>query len=95
MAVTEPAVAAKVAVLAPAATLTGVATVSAAMLEERATADPPMGAALERVTVQVLTAPDARRVGRQASEVTLTTGAVRLIEAVAEVALRAAVTTAV
>jgi hypothetical protein len=90
-----PVVALKLALVAAAATVTEAGTVSAELPEERATADPPLGAPLERVTVQVLLAFEARLGGLQASEVTVIGGAVRLIEAVAELPLRTAVITAV
>jgi hypothetical protein len=52
----EEAVALKVAVIAPAVTVTDAGTVSRALLLERVTLDPPVGAFCVRVTVQVLTA---------------------------------------
>jgi len=53
--VTAAAVAIKVVEVAPAATVTAPGTVAAAvLLLERATVEPPEGAALERVTVQVV-----------------------------------------
>ena len=60
-------VALKVAVLEPAATVTDAGVVSSALLLESPTAVPPVGAALVRVTVQVLVALDARLVGLQAT----------------------------
>jgi hypothetical protein len=51
-------VAVNVAVVADAATVTDAGTVSAALFDDRATADPPDGAAPLRVTVQVEVAPD-------------------------------------
>jgi hypothetical protein len=47
-------VAEKVAEVAPAGTVTDTGTVRAAVELDRATADPPDGAALERATVQVV-----------------------------------------
>ena len=52
----EPAVALKVAVVAPAATVTEAGTVSRALLLASVTLVPPVGAAWVTVTVQVLTA---------------------------------------
>jgi hypothetical protein len=60
--VTVPAVAAKLAVVELVATVTDDGTVSAELLEERATAAPPVGAAAEIVTVHVELAPDVRLV---------------------------------
>jgi hypothetical protein len=59
--VTAPAVAVKVAVVAAAGTVTEAGTVTAEVaLLERATEAPPEGAALERVTVQVVVDEAAR-----------------------------------
>jgi hypothetical protein len=69
--VTEAAVAVKVAVVAAAATVTEAGTGRAALSEESATAEPPVGAALDRVTVQVETLPDTTDTGAQSSEVTV------------------------
>jgi len=71
-----------VAVVAPAATLTEVGVVSTVLLSETATLAPP-GAALVRVTVQVLEALGPRLLGVQPSEET-STGATRLMLALAE-----------
>ena len=79
-------VALKVAVVAPAATLTEVGVVSAVLLSERATLAPPEGAALVRVTVQVLVALGPRVLGVQAREET-SPGATRLTLALAELLL--------
>jgi hypothetical protein len=68
LAVTVPAVAWKVAVVAPAATATEAGTVSAALLSERLTVVPPVGAALDIATVQVDLPPEAMLVGEHASE---------------------------
>jgi hypothetical protein len=91
-----PAVAAKVAEALPEGTVTEDGTVSAGELSETATEVAAVVAA-DRVTVQVLAAPDARVVGAQASEemVRVGGGAVRLIEEVLELPFNAAVTTAV
>ena len=80
----------KVAEAAAAGTVTEAATGSRALLLERETVAPPVGAALVRVTVQVLAAPEARLVGLHASEERVT-GASRLIAAVRETPLRVAV----
>ena len=88
-----PAVALKVAVVAPAATVTEAGTVSRALLLERPTAAPPVSAALASVTVQVPAAPEFRLVGLHASEETVT-GAARLSTADLETPLRVAVTVA-
>ena len=83
----------KVAVVAAAATVTEAGTVSVALLSESVTAVPPMGAALERVMVQVLVPLEFRLVGEQAREERVT-GATRLMVAVLETPLRVAVTVA-
>lgn len=56
---TEPAVAVKLALLDPAATITVLGTVSAALFEESATVAPPLAAAAEIVTVHEAAPPDA------------------------------------
>jgi hypothetical protein len=89
-----PAVAEKVAVEAPAATVIEAGAVSAALFEEMAKKTPPAGAAPLKMTVQVLLAPEFKDVGAQTSAVTFTAGA-RLREAVLELPFNAAVTTAV
>ena len=89
-----PAVAAKVAVVAPAATVTEAGAVSSAELEERLTKTLPAGVAALAVTVQVLLPPELSDAGAQASAVTFTGGA-RLRDAVCELLFNAAVTTAV
>jgi hypothetical protein len=61
----------KLPAVAPAATVTGVGTVSAALLLETATAVPPVGAACEMVTVQLLLPPDTTEVGVQVKPVTV------------------------
>ena len=65
-------VALKVAEVAAAATVTDIGTVSAALLSESVTAAPPAGAALVKVTVQVLEALGPKLVGLQAREETET-----------------------
>jgi hypothetical protein len=58
------AVAWKAAVVAPAATVTDAGTVKLALLSERVTIVPPVGAAKDSVTVQVDADPEVRVVGR-------------------------------
>ena len=65
-------VALKVAVMAAAATVTDAGAVSVALVLVRVTRAPPVGAALVKVTVQVLEAFGPRVAGRQASEETST-----------------------
>src|SRR5580700_3805630 len=62
-------VALKVADMAAAATVTDAGTVRVALLLVRTTEAPPVGAAWDRVTVQVLVELGPRLVGLQASEV--------------------------
>jgi len=62
---TVPAVAVKFAVVAPAVTVTEAGTVSAALFEERPTEAPPVNAAEDNVTVQVVVAADATEFGEQ------------------------------
>jgi hypothetical protein len=59
------AVALKVAVVAPAATVTDAGTVSEVLLLASVTLDPPAGAAWLSVTVHVLIAPALNAVGAQ------------------------------
>ena len=91
---TVPAVAVKLAVVLPASTVTEVGTVKAVLLSEIETAIPVV-AALERVTVQVLLAPEANEVGLQTRAVGVIAGAVRATEAVLEVPFKVAVTVTV
>src|SRR5580700_12278080 len=77
------AVALKVAVVAPAATVTVAGPVSEALLLASVTLEPPVGEIWVIVTVHVLTALCPRLVGLQAS-VETSTGATRVIEAVAD-----------
>jgi hypothetical protein len=58
----------KVVETEPAGTVTEVGVVSRAELSETVTAVPPVGAAFERVTVQVLLALEPRLVGAQVKE---------------------------
>jgi hypothetical protein len=82
-----PVVAPKVAVVAPAATLTEVGMVSIALLSESATLSPPVEAALVKVTVQVLEALGPRLLGTQARDETSTEAATKLTLALAELPL--------
>ena len=75
-----------VAVVAAAATVTDVGTVSNALLLESDTEEPPVGAALVSVTVQLLEAFCPKLVGAQARLET-STGATRLIADVPELLL--------
>ena len=82
-----------IAVLKPAATVTDVGVVSSALLLDSPTGVPPVGAALVRVTVQVLAALFPRLVGLHASE-DKTTEATRFTVALCETVLSVAVTVA-
>ena len=93
LAIEAAAVALKVAVVAPAATVTDAGTVSEALLLASVTPDPPVGAVWVSVTVEVLTARCHRLVGLQA-RVDTSTGASRLIVVVCELLPRVAVTVA-
>ena len=79
-------VAAKVAEVAAAGTVTEAGAVRVALVLVRVTAAPPVGAVCVRVTVQVLEAFGPRLVGLQTSEET-STDAVRLTIAFAELPL--------
>ena len=83
---TAVVVALKVAVVAAAVTVTEAGTVSVAFVLVRVMSAPPAGAALVRVTVQVLEAFGPRLVGLQASDDT-STGATRVTVALAELLL--------
>ena len=85
LAIEAAAVALKVAVVAPAATVTDAGTVSVPLVLVTVTAAPPVGAARVSVTVQVLVELGPRLVGLQASGETST--ATRLTVALAEVLL--------
>jgi hypothetical protein len=87
------AVALKLAVVPPAATVTVPGTAREALLLASVTLDPPVGAAWASVTVQVLAALGPRLVGLQATPDT-STGATRLMAAVWELLPRVAVTVA-
>ena len=83
----------KLAVVAPAATVTEAGTVSRVLLMASVTVAPPARAVWVRVTVQVLIALWPRVAGLQAT-VETSTGARRLTAAVCELVPRVAVTTA-
>jgi hypothetical protein len=87
------AVALKLAVVAPAATVTDEGVVSKVLLLERVTPEPPVAAAWASVTLQVATALCPRLVGLQTTAETRT-GAMRLMVAVFELLARVAVTVA-
>ena len=79
--------------MALAATVTEAGVVSAELLSEKEMAAPPEGAAAERVTVQVLEAPELTVVGEHCRPET-TRGAAMVREAEADWPLREAVTVA-
>ena len=87
MAVTVPAVAVKFAVVAPTATVTEAGVVRAVLLRESATTEPPVGAARDRVTVQVELDLETTLVGVHASEETKVAEATRLMVELAELPL--------
>ena len=91
LAILDAAVAPKIAVVAPAATVTDAGTVSKVSLLASVTFDPPAGAILLSVTVQVLTVPWLRLVGPQV-RLDSSTGADRSIVAVFRLLPRVAVT---
>jgi len=93
LAIEAAAVALKVAVVAPAATVIDAGTASRVLLLASVTLEPPVGAFSVRVTVQVLAALWPRLVGMQATPET-STGARRLRVAVWELLPRVAVTVA-
>ena len=85
---TEPAVAVKLAVEEPPATVTDAGVVSNEVLSEIVTVDPPVGAAADSVTVQPKFDPDATLVGEHASLETSTAMGVTMTAAVAELPFR-------
>jgi hypothetical protein len=89
-----PAVAVKVAVVAAAVTVTEAGTVNELLLSAIVTVVPPVGAAFDSVTVQVLVPLEFRLMGVQASEDRVT-AVTRLMEAVRETLPSVAVTVAV
>ena len=76
-----------VAELAAAATVTDAGTVSVALLFDRVTIAPPVGAALLRLTVQVLEALGPRLVGLQASAEMSTGAATEMLPPVADMGM--------
>ena len=76
--------------MAPAATVTVGGTVSAALLSDTATVDPPVGATGETVTVQVETPPVITVAGEHCNPVTVT--GITVTGAVAELPFKDAVT---
>ena len=82
MAATVPAVALKLAVMAPAATVVEAGTVRAALLEESPTEALPLGARVI-VTVQLEVAPEATELGRHDKFDTAGGGGVTVTVAVA------------
>jgi hypothetical protein len=91
-----PALAVKLAEVPPAATVTEAGTVSRLLLEARVTAAPPVGAALVKVTVQVVDALEARLAALhcKAESAAVATGAVRESDADLELPFSATVTVA-
>jgi len=85
----------KLPVVAPAATVTDAGVVSAVLLSDTVTAVPPVGAADEIVTVQLVLPPDTTEVGAHVSPVTVGAGGVTVTDAVFEVPFNAAVTVTV
>jgi hypothetical protein len=83
-----------VAVVAAAATVTEAGVVRTALLSEIVTAVPPVGAAFDSVTVQVLVPFEFKLVGVQVSEETVI-AVTRLTDAVRDPPLSVAVTVAV
>src|SRR5512137_656562 len=90
--VTALVVAVKVAVVAPAATVTDAGTWAAAAFElVRATTEPPVGAGLSKVTVPVEEAPPMTEAGVTLTPLRAATGAVTVSVAVRLTLLYAAV----
>jgi hypothetical protein len=79
---TAVVVTAKVAVVEPWATVTLAGTVAEALLLERATTAPPVGAAALSVTVPVEPAPPTTLVGAKTTEETVTAGGLIVSDAV-------------
>ncbi len=70
--------------VAPVATVTEAGTVRAALLSDRVTAVPPVGAAWERVTVQLEEPPETTVIGLQLNDVmVVVAGGVTVTDAVA------------
>ena len=90
-----PAVARKLAEDADAGTLTEAGTLRTELLSEIRTVTPPLGAAADRLTVQIPLEPEASVVGEHTSDETVTAGAGDTVtEDVEELPFAAAVTTA-
>jgi hypothetical protein len=79
LAPTVPAVAVKVAVVAPLATVSEAGTDRAALLSESVTAAPPDAAACDKVTVQVEVPPDVTVAGAHWTPLTFVTAPITLI----------------
>lgn len=79
--------------LAPAGTVADAGTVSIELADDRVTAEPPLGAARFRTTVQFAVADGGRLDGLHATELTVTV-ATRLMVALCELLPRVAVTVA-
>ena len=90
--VTEPAVAVKLAVEEPPATVTDAGVVSNEVLSEIVTVDPPVGAAADSVTIQLELEPDTTLEGEHARLETVNVIGVTVTAAVAELPFNAAVT---
>jgi hypothetical protein len=73
----------KFPVVAPAATVTDAGTASAALFEESPTEDPPLTAARDKVTVQVVVPPEATEFGEHDKPETAGEGGVTVIDAIA------------
>ncbi len=80
---TVPAVAVKLAAVAPAATVSEVGTVSDALFEETPTEAPPVSAAEDNVTVQIVPEPDATELGEHDRPETAGAGGVTVTVVVA------------
>ncbi len=85
----------KLAVVAPAVTVTEAGTVSAALLEESPTDAPPVSAAADSVTVQLVVPPEATELGEQDTPEIAGVGGVTVTVVVFEVPFTVAVTVAV
>lgn len=93
VAVTVPAVAVKVAELEAAGTVTDAGTVRAELADDKVTAEPPLGAARFRTSVQFAVADGGKLDGLQAKELTVTV-ATRLMVTLCELLPSVAVTVA-
>src|SRR5262249_19919020 len=80
---TVPALAVKLAVLAPAVTVTDAGTVSAPLFEESPTVDPPVTAGRDSVTLQLVVPPETTELGAHDKPETAGGGAVTVTEVVA------------